>query len=253
MVSGKKEDNKLYENQLLLLQILYKFRFGTNDLIAKYRGLTRRSINKSMAILLDNDYIVMKFDKTSKFQGVPAVYYLSSKGIKYLKSKFALTDKVVQTLYKNRIVSDQFINHNLAVFKAYLVLRQHYKTRFDIFTKAELAKFDQYPEQLPDLFLASKDGGKDYMLDIFLREPFFVIKKRIKYYIDHRNEEWSSSDPYPSVLLVCPDARNEAKVIKYTESQLEDFDFLVTTVKALMGESKEIWTNPVEPDELVSL
>lgn len=253
MASSKKEVEKLYENQLLLLQILYKFRFGTNDLIAKYRGLTRRSINKSMAILLEKGYVVMKFDKTSKFQGIPAVYYLSSKGIRYLKGKFPLNHKIVQANYKNRIVSDQYIQHNLAVFRAYLILNEHYSDRYDLFTRAELAKFDNYPEQLPDLFLAAKNGQKDYMLNIFLHEPFFVIRKRIRYYIEHRNEEWDDSSPYPSILLVCPDARNEDKVIKYCESQLEDFDFLITTVKAFNGENKDIWTNPVDPERNIKL
>lgn len=253
MASSKKETIKLYKNQELLLQILYKFRFGTNDQIASYRGLTRRSINKSMSVLQSKDLVVMKFDKTNKFRGEPAVYYLSTKGLAYLKSRLTLHPKIIQANYKNYLVSDQFIQHNLAIFKTYLILKRYYNERYDIFTKAELAMFEQYPEQLPDLFLASKTGEKDYMLNIYLHEPFFVIKKRIKYYIEHRNEEWSDNQPYPSILLVCPDARNEAKVIKYTESQLEDFDFLVTTVKALFGGDENIWSNPVEPERLVRL
>lgn len=249
-----KHDEKLYDSQLLLLQILYKFRFGTNDLIAQYQGLTRRSINKSLDILVGKDYVVMKFDKTSKFRSEPAFYYLSTKGIKYLKQRFPLNDKIVQANYKNRTVGGEFINHNIAVFKAYLMLNRHYKDRYNVFTKAELAKFDQYPEQLPDLFLAAKEGNKDYMLDIFLQEPFFVIKKRIKYFVEHHNEDWSSNDPYPSILLVCPDARNENRVIQYTESQLEDFDFLITTSKAFLNDSNPaIWTNPTDPEALLSL
>lgn len=253
MVRVKESGEKLYQNQLLTLQILYKFRFGTNELIAKYRGISRSTVNESMLTLVNKGYVERKYDNNKKIKGESAVYYLSSKGIRYLKSKFSLADKIVQALYKNRIVSDQFIEHNLTVFRTYLILQQQYKDSYDVFTKAELAKYDQYPEQLPDLLLVSKDGKTDYMLDIFLNQPFFVIKKRIEYYIDHRDDDWDDSEPYPSILLVCPDARNETKVIKYTESQLEDFDFLITTNKALLGEGKEIWTDPVEPEKLVKL
>lgn len=253
-VKSVKDDVRLYQSQVLILQILYKFRFGTNDLIAKYRSVKRSAINESVLTLLRQGYIARRYDKRSKIEGEGARYYLSSKGIKYLKDRFTLSDKVVQAQYKNRIVSDDFIAHSLTVFKAYLLLKNHYGDRYDVFTKSEMAKFDAYPEQLPDLFLAAKDKpDPDYMLNVFLKEPFFVIKKRIKYYIDHRNEEWDDATPYPSILLVCPDARNEAKVIQYTESQLEDFDFLITTVKALLEGGPEVWTNPVDSDKPLTL
>ena len=253
MVKHKDNEERLYDNQLLLLQILYKFRFGTNDLIAQYRGLTRRSINKSLSILVDNEYVVRKFDKQAKFRSEPAVYFLKPKAISYLKRYFPLDERMIQATYKNYMVSDQFIDDVLAAFKAYLVLNEQYHEEYDIFTKAEIAKFEQFPEQLPHLYLTAKDDSKDYMLNIYRHEPFFVIKKRIKQLIEHRNEEWDDTQPYPSVLLACPDPRTEDKVIKYTESQLEDFDFLITTVKALDHGGQDIWTNPVEPEKLVRL
>jgi DNA-binding MarR family transcriptional regulator len=255
-MAGKRKQKKpvesLYQNQVLLLQILYKFRFGTNELLAQYRSITRRTVNKSILILLEKGLIDRRYDSVKKIRGESAVYFLTTPGIKYLRTRFTLTDKIVSAVYKNRIVGEPFINYQLAVFRTYLNLQNQYGDRYDVFTKAEMAKFGQYPEQLPDLFLASKNGKNDFMLDIFTHEPFFVIKKRIKYYIEHRNEEWDSGQ-YPSILLVCPDARNEDKVIKYCESQLEDFDFLVTTVKALNGGGLEIWSNPVEQDELIRL
>lgn len=249
------ESDKLYENQLILLQILYKFRFGTNILLAKYRGVHRYTINESLLTLLEHGYIERKYDKSKKIKGESAVYFLTTKGVNYLKQRFTLANKIVNTMFKNQMVSNQFIEHTLSVFNAYLLLQAQYHDKYRIFTKSELAKFDQYPKQLPDLFLTSKTGQKDYMLDLYLHEPFFVIKKRIKAYIEHRNEDWDDSTPYPSILLVCPDARNEEKVSKYCESQLEDFDFFVTTTQALLDPraEKAIWTNPVEPDELIRL
>ncbi len=243
----------VYESQLLILQVLYKFRFGTNELIAQYRGVSRRAINDSLLRLVEHKLITRRYTNKSKIRGESAVYYLTSQGIKHLKARFKLAETIVNAIYKNSIVSDQFIAHNLAVFSSYITLNGEYKKTYDIFTKAELTTFKQYPEQLPDLFLASKDGKRDFMLNLYLNEPFFVIKKHIKYYIEHRNEEWPDKTPYPSVLLVCPDDRNEVKAIKYSESQLEDFDFYVTTVKALLSGTKEIWTNPVEPEKLVTL
>lgn len=243
----------IYENQLLILQILYKFRFGTNNLIAEYRNKSRSTINESALTLLKDGYIERRYGKAHKAVREPAVYCLATKGVNYLKSRFTLTDKIANTMFKNRHVSDEFIKKCLTTFQAYLMLRRQYGDQYNLFTKSELAKFDQYPEQLPDLFLGAKQGSQDYMLDMFLSEPFFVIKKRVKLYIEHRNEDWHDETKYPNILLVCPDPRTEDKVIKYCESQLEDFDFFVTTVKAFLSGDKAIWTNPVEPERLIEL
>lgn len=253
MARAKETEETLYNSQLLVLQILYKFRFGTNDLIARYRDVHRFGVNRTLLVLRDKGYIERKYDNKKKIQGESAVYHLSTKGIRYLKSRSELHPRILQAHYKNWLVSDEFIQRCLAVFKAYLILEAQYQGQYEVFTKSELAGFDHYPEQLPDLFLAAKDGSKDFMLDLFLQEPFFVIKKRIKYYHDHRNEDWAVEQDYPSVLLVCPDARTEAKALQYTESNLDDFDFLITTVKAFMSESKAVWTNPVEPENLNGL
>jgi hypothetical protein len=52
--------------------------------------------------------------------------------------------------------------------------------------------------------------------------------------------------------MACPNAKAEYKVDQYLEAKLEDFDFYVTSTKAVIDRrSKEIWTNPVNPEVLI--
>jgi hypothetical protein len=92
-----------------------------------------------------------------------------------------------------------------------------------------------------------------WVLYLYQDTQLFVIQKHIKQLIQHQDDgEWAGS--YPNILIACPTPRIEYRLSQWLESLLEDFDFYVTTTKALLdGRSKEIWTNAVEPDEPVAL
>lgn len=77
--------SNLNPNQIHLLTLLYKFRFITPKLIAAYKKSSLSSTNHSLAVLMSRGYIERNFFSRYRIQGKAAEYYLSAKGIAYLR------------------------------------------------------------------------------------------------------------------------------------------------------------------------
>jgi hypothetical protein len=117
-----------------------------------------------------------------------------------------------------------------------------------IYTRAEMQGVDGFPEQLPDLYITT--GSNSYFLDIFTDNLFYLVKKRLDALLKHfESDEWTE-DIYPTLLLVFPDSRIEAKAQAYIEklrddAYIEDGDlqFLTTTKKALLeSTNRSVWS-----------
>ena len=82
----KSKDRKLNHGQLEVLLKLYRYRFGTRQLIASSLSKSNStSIYSRLQILQVNGYIANRFDKSYKLSGKPAAYYLLPKGLRALK------------------------------------------------------------------------------------------------------------------------------------------------------------------------
>lgn len=252
--------NKLNNKQIQLLKLLFKFRFVTAELVARHKGIRKSAVNNAFSILLDQGLIARHYDNSYKIQGRGATYYLTPEALRLLKGNYKLSETVVRAMLNNKRLSDSFIDDNLTIMAAYLNLRAIYPNAFNIFTASELGDFDYFPEPKPSLYLIRKkpatSSHKDYLLDIFNDSRLFIIKKRIQVYIDHFDSgDWGEGE-YPTILLVCADPRSEEKVLKYVESLLEDFELYATTKKALLNRQSQemaIWTDAINPEELISL
>lgn len=251
-MSGHK--TKLNSKQVRVLKSLFKFRYASAELLAKQKNVSKRSLNNTLTVLMDQGYVSRRYEKSYKLLGKPASYFLATKGLKLLRDEYGLSQKVLHNMYKNKSLSQSFIDHNQNIATVCLNLRAIYQDTFSIFTKSEIADLDYMPEQLPDLYLNRKEPSQDkpneYLLDIFTDTQFFIIKKRIDAYIEHFDSgDWPNSQ-YPTVLIACPDARTEEKLHKHIQITLdnnyiddEDLRFMTTSTKAsLDGTSKEIWT-----------
>ncbi len=245
---------KLNSKQVHLLKLLFKFRFASAELLARQKKVSPRSVNNTLSILMDQGYISRRYDKSYKLLGKPASYFLVSKGLKLLRDEHSLSQKALHLMYKNKSLSQSFVDHNLNVFTACLNLREAYKDTFSIFTKSETAELDYMPEKLPDLYLSRKEPAEDqpneYLLDIFTDTQFFIIKKRIDAYVEHfESGDWPNNQ-YPTILIACQDARTEEKLHKHIQTALdnnyideEDLRFMTTSTKSLLdGATKDIWT-----------
>lgn len=251
---------QLNPNQVQLLKLLYKFRFVNSDLLARYKGTTRISVNHSLAILVDQKFVDRRYDNSYKIQGKSALYYLTPTGLRVLKGFMPLNDNVVHAMYKNSTVTEGFINECLLIMEVCIVLRDSYPDTFNIFSRSELAEFDYFPEPKPSLYLSRKKPSKTkhngYMLDIITDNRKFIIKKQVQIYINHYDSGVWGEEQYPTILFLCATPRIEENTLKQTESLLEDFDFFASSTKRLLGSdanNKAIWCDALEMDELISL
>ena len=137
------------KKQLAVLRLLYKFRFGTADLLARALDLKdgRYSYTRLEA-LVKQEYIGKNYDSTYKLEGKPATYYLLPKAFVALKHQSKtdgreLSLKTLRNAYKDKEASEQFIAKKLAVFTIYDKLRATHGEQLGFWTKEQL-NFDKY-------------------------------------------------------------------------------------------------------------
>ncbi len=238
--------------QIELLKLLYKFRFTTAPLLAEHKQKNQVTITQSLKTLLDKKYIARNYSPAYKLAGRGAEYYLTNEGIRYLRQNYELSEAVLHAMYKNKTIGQPFIQKCLLIYQVYISLQNQYTQTMKLYTRSEMQDAEGFPAPLPDLYLTFND--KDYLLDIFTEYLFFYVKKRIDLIMKHyEGDEWSD-EVYPTILLVFPDSRIEAKAQAYIEkvkddAYIEDGDLniLTTTQKALLtGTENAIWSDGKE-------
>lgn len=256
--SEPKYRRPLNKDQLSVLQLLYRFRFATSEQIAGYfNRASNKHIQKRLKILEDQTLIGKRYDKSYKLRGKPATYYLTPKGARLLKAtpqygKYTC-DKAIKALYKNKTVSEDFIEHNLTVLSTYLKLKELYGDKIQCFTHIDMLPHDHFPDWLPDLYvrLDKKDETLQFFLDVFDdSKPFFVHVKKVRNYLQHSEDgDWDKTDDeYPVVMSICDTKRNETKlrrqIRKAQDESYEEVKYATTTTEAFERSTKgrdKIW------------
>ncbi len=233
-----KHRRKLNAEQLEVLELLYKFRFGSNDLVAQYFGKKDRSfVFKRLTILQELRLIGKRFEPSYRIQGKPAAYYLLPEGARTVKKNRDPddTDEVnIKSVYKDASISDGFIRHCLHIFALYNALNGRYDD-LDFLTARDFAGYEYYPKPLPDAFLTL--STKHYFLQ-FLGDdqPFFTVVRKIKSHIEYcKSGNWPqvSDGLKPTMLFVCESAslqkRTQKRIMSALNKELASFAFAVTT------------------------
>jgi hypothetical protein len=247
---------QLNTEQVEVLHILYTFRFASSEQIARYQAKPNaKSIQKRLKILEDQELIAKHYDKSYKLQGKPAAYYITPAGARML-AKFGdrPDDEPLNTkqVYKQKDVSEGFIEHCKHILDVYLGLFAIHGSRLDFFTKSDLnyEQYEYYPQPLPDahIRLRTSKGTRNFFLDIFEdKDPFFIMVRRIKRYLKYAESgDWEESSP--TVLLVAPNKtihKRLRKRIAYElkESYEEDMLFATTRLEYAIDKDDEgyIW------------
>lgn len=267
-MSNRPKRYSLNSNQLHVLKLLYKFRFVDTSFLARYKGISRISANKTLKVLLDQHYLGSYFKPSFTIHGRGPTYYLAPKALTYLRDNFQLNEQVLHAMYKNKTVSQSFIDHNLAVARVFQAIQESYPNRFHIFTKAETVQFDHFPDPRPDLFLSRIDSDdnkpNEYFINIFTDTLFYGIKLRFDKLLEHYDEaDWDSGSdtPYPTILMVCSDSRVEANLQAHIAKKLEnagieEINVYTTTKKALLASDQAnpaVWSSISDSQKLLSL
>lgn len=253
----------LNTNQIQLLKTIYKFRFITNNFLASYKKISHVASHKSLEVLKDQDYLGSHYNASYKLLGKGARYYLAPKGLKFLKDNLQLNEHVLHSMYKNKSVTEGFIDHQVDATSVYLHIRSSYPEVFDIFARTELSSFDTFPESRPDLFLnrikPSEAQTNQYFIELWHDKPPISARKRLSELLEHYDDgEWED-DIYPTLCFVLADARAEDSFVEYASKTLDatgmedEITILTTSIKALGGTEQAIWTNVLQPNNLISL
>ncbi|HKU18397.1 MAG TPA: replication-relaxation family protein [Candidatus Saccharimonadales bacterium] len=206
---------KLNQEQVEVLQMLYRFRFASSEQIAQFQAKPNaKAIQKRLKILEDQDLIAKRYDKSYKLQGKPAAYYLTPTGARAFAANIERKPDEplnMKRLYTSKDASEGFITHCRNVLSVYLALKALHPKQGELmyFTKNQLSyeKYDDYfPSPRQDAYVHIRKGQADrhFLLDIFEdTQPFFVLIRRIKKYLDYSSGgDWEAHSDKPLTILM---------------------------------------------------
>ncbi len=258
----------LNASQEQVLLSLYKFRFGTVELLAKYQDLKSPIyMYTRLRNMIEQKYIGRRYSGLDSINRKPAAYHLMSEGLSVLKTMPGLNPTVLHAIRNDKRAGPVFIEESLLLLRLYVNLVRVFGDTLSFYTKSELAQYDFFPERLPDAHLTFKgepSNSKSYMLEfIKAATPFFVVKLRISQYIEHyESGDWDETGTdYPAILLVCETPALERRLQKHAEyaldqSDAEELEVYTTTTKALKdisGKDDAILSDVYEPESLKPL
>lgn len=264
---------KLNQEQLAVLQLLWRFRFASSEQIAKFQQKPNsKAVQKRLKILEDQNLIAKRYDKAYKLQGKPAAYYLKPHGAHILEAcKPREPDEPIniKRLYKDKDVSEGFIEHCKNILDVYLTLKDLYSNGSLYFlTKSRLSyeKYDFMPNPLQDACICIKTskGDRYFFLDIFEdNQPFFVLIRRIKKYLEYAGSgDWAQYDEdggLPTILLAVQNKsvhkRLRKRLAKELRESYEEVCFATGRLEYILdpGNKDKVWL-PIDeygddPDE----
>jgi len=225
--------NNLTKKQLEILTLLYRFRFLNRLQIQKllnHQYLNRITIWLNQ--LTATNHIRRNYN--TKTVTIPAIYSLGLNGRKYLLKQSDLkkiNKTILDRVWREKKLSDQFKKHCLLVADIYLSLITLIEKSGSILnfrTKTELSNIKDLISPNPDAYFSlTKTNGnkKRYFLDIFNDwPPRMYLRKRVNQYLEfYQTNIWQDqqTDPFPQIILVCPEDRAKKYLCRYIKKKLE--------------------------------
>jgi hypothetical protein len=260
--------NSLNGGQVAVLELLYKYRFGSRQLLASSLGVkAENGLYQKVEVLVKAGYVGKRFDKRLKLQGMPVGYYLTTKGLRALQAlpdHNYINDQAMRISYKDKTVSNDFIAHTLSVYEHTQSLTRQYPG-LKTFTRRDMSRYDYFPEQLPDAFLSLRSDDPEqphrYFFDIVSdRTPRYVLDKRLANYAEFfESDIWEGTgSALPVTLLLSEWSPAEKRIQRSVAAQLNQLDsemrVFTSTTTALeqSDDNRAIWTDVTDTDELLS-
>ena len=252
----------LTDDQIALLRLLYRFRFGTTTSLNQLLSLnSRTSINARLETLLKRGYIGRRYEKSYKLLGKPATYYLLKESFPVLKDQKGISPVVLKNIYKDAQATDKFVDACLGVLDLHNLLKAQYGEGLKFFTKSDIANYSYFPKPLPDAFLAHKNEAQTKRFFILAFEssiPAFALNRRLQQFIDYYEDgDWEvTNSDFPSMLILCETAVLQNRVEKHISRRYgivnDDVVMATTNWSILKSDTKKAW-RLVGEDELLSL
>ena len=246
---------QLNDDQINVLKLLFKFRFGSSDLLARSIGKKQSAdIYRRLRILQDQGLIARRYEPGYKLLGRPAAYYLTPDGARALHEYDPKLMPNIKAIYKDKAVSEAFVQYCLDVFGLYRKLHDIHGNELRFFTRSQLIKYDYFEEFVPNVYLRINQGGTEH--DFFLEylqssKPFFAALQRLKQYVKYADSgEWEAGtdSDFPAMLFVCDSRKLLNRLREKADWALDEADdelgFYATTLGKL-----DVWQSLTDEDE----
>jgi len=244
-----------------ILKLTFQFRYLNRIQIQKFlHHKDKKTINLWLKDLTLKDYLVRIYDpETFGKNTLPAVYYLSQNGIRFLKTQESYDKKSLLKFYREKNRSETFIADSqlLAGICIDLKTRSIDGISFDYVTQSDYKRPDSIFHFLSEfktrLFFSKQEKNKKnfYLLDIFdTTLPKYRIRKRVKDYVAFlSNYEWIEYfKSTPRILFICQTKELLIATKRFTKKFLVDPDsknihisFALEEEVKKQGVTAEIW------------
>jgi len=281
----KQTNNKrlvLKKGQIAILEALYECRFCSCRLLADSLGIRSLSnLHEKLNVLMKHGFVDRRYDKSFRLRGMPAAYYVTPKGLRQLQlihGRERVTDAIVKAGYRDRVVSQAFVNHAVRVC-AYINQLQHRYPLLEVLLRREMMLCSYVPANPPDAFLSLRvgDGIRQFFFDVVSKDMLpSTIRRRIAGYMDFfDNGGWDEmNSELPKLLLLLEDTamkRRLERIARAIRSRFgldDEIEIYVAMAEDLLNGDTAIWLSidetsepdgsggsgePDEPGELLSL
>ena len=286
----KQMNNKrlvLKKGQIAILEALYECRFCSCRLLADRLGIRSLSnLHEKLNVLMKHGFVDRRYDKSFRLRGMPAAYYVTPKGLRQLQlihGRERVTDAIVKAGYRDRVVSQAFVNHTVRVC-AYINQLQHRYPLLEVLLRREMMLCSYVPANPPDAFLLLRvnDGIRQFGIRKFFLDAVSkdmlpsTINRRIAGYMDFFDSGgWNEANSdMPKLLLLLEDTamkRRLERIARAIRSRFgldDEIEIYIAMAEDLLNGDTAIWLSidetsepggsggsgePDEPGELLSL
>lgn len=271
VVKEKYFRSSLSQHQIRLLELVFKYRFVSRNLVAESLGIKpENGLHDRLEVLVKRGSLAKRFEKHLKLDGVPAAYYLTPQGLRELRElpkHEHVTESLIKACYRDKTVGMAFVIHTLNVYKYTNILLRSYQN-LKIFTARELTSFSYFPKQLPDAVLSIASDSIDaepqrFFFDLVSDStPRSSLDNRLAIYCQFFDVGgWEAvSENLPTLLLLSEWSPAEKRIqriakARLSRSDMEELEVYTSTTAALesMAHQTAIWSSLEDPEELTEL
>lgn len=263
--------NKITQKQEEILKYLYQYRFLNRIQIQKFlKHKYHKRIIDWLNDLTKKEYINRIYSNKFGENTNPAIYYIGSNGINFLKDQEYANPSVIRKISRDIDHLTDLINR--CIFIADIVLQlqnndiQSKEENNGISFEAETAidlldpdsRFGFLTKLKPDLFITKhkkteKRTSTEFFIFVVLEISLFrdPIRNKIKNFINFYNdEEWQKNieKSFPNIMIICPNLSTLIYAKHYLKRLIEEDNIEVppiqyTTIKAIKenGVTGNIW------------
>lgn len=236
---------KITNKQQEILKLLYTYRFLTSIQIQTLMNhKDRKTINLWLKDLREKEYVTWIYSTNFLEKTKPAIYYIGTNGVRFLKSTENYPLEEVRKRYRESSRSQTFIDHSILIADCCITLEQKRTDDITYFyeTEAEYRDNSYYhfileselicPDLCFDKSQYDESCHEDIVLNSYLLEifdatlPRYRLKHRLKCYIEYlESGDWqdeTEEDKPPIVLLACPSLTDLVYAKRRTKRLLEN-------------------------------